>query len=274
MPRPEPSAIRKIVRSNFDRSVPTYLEFEERYGLFDFLARRLAKICGIGKGARILDIGCGTGVSTLMLAELVGEKGRIIGIDNSPKMMEWARRFAGEMENMEFHLCDACSVDELVDGKADAVLYNASIFLVPEPEKALGCAFNVLRDGGVVGMNYLHGVFDGSADEKKDAGDLFMMVKGEKKPFAPYGRSIFETAQLPAMLERAGFREVRDGIISRRMELEELRDFYSIPVQSAGLYPRTAYGERLKLLDSLLEHFGDIGNASFDQRWGWCTGVR
>ena len=274
MPRPDPWVIRNIVRSNFDESVSCYGEFEAEHGLFDFLTRQIAEICGVGKGKTILDIGCGTGTSSMILAELAGKEGRVIGVDISPEMLNCARRVAGGMENVEFLLCEACSVDKAVDGKVDAVLYNACIFLIPEPGRAIGCAYEMLNQGGVVGMNHLAGVFDGSGNNEAAGEELFLQAKREKLPFAPYGRKIFDTAQLPAMLERTGFRDVREGTITRKMGRDEIRDFYGIPAQSAGLYPRTSYKERLRLLDSLLDHYGERGVMEFDQRWGWCAGAR
>ena len=274
MPRPDPWVIKNIIRSNFNESVSCYEKFEAKYGLFDFLTRQLAETCGVDNGKTILDIGCGTGTSSMILSEITGKDGRVIGVDLSLEMLNCARRMAGGMENIEFFLCDACSMDEAVEGKVDAVLYNASIFLIPEPERALGCAYNVLRDGGVVGMNYLAGVFHGGGISETRGEELFLQAKREKLPFAPYGRKIFDIAQLPAMLERTGFRDVREGTISRVMERDEIRDFYGIPAQSAGLYPRTAYEERLRLLDLLLDHYGERGVMEFDQRWDLCTGIK
>jgi len=273
MPRPDPWVIKNIIRSNFDESVSCYEKFEAKYGLFDFLTRQLAEVCGVDNEKTILDIGCGTGTSSMILSEITGKDGRVIGVDISPEMLNCARRMAGGMENVEFLLCDASSVDEAVDGKVDAVLYNASIFLIPEPHRTIKCAYEMLNEGSVVGMNHLAGVFDCGKEEGK-VEDLFLRAKCEKHPSAPYGRKIFDAAVLPGLLERIGFRNVREGTISRMMGREEIRDFYGIPAQSAGLYPRTAYEERLRLLDSLLNHFGEQGVMEFDQRWGWCTGVK
>lgn len=48
------------------------------------VSRRLLKEASIGPGQRMLDIGCGTGDVSAMLADVVGRAGRVVGIDVSP----------------------------------------------------------------------------------------------------------------------------------------------------------------------------------------------
>ncbi len=66
----------------------------------------------IPQGARVLDIGCGTGD---LLAELGPERG--LGVDFSPPMLDQARRVHGERENLEFRQADAeaLELDETFD---------------------------------------------------------------------------------------------------------------------------------------------------------------
>lgn len=320
--------IKKIVRSNFDRSVERYDAFEERYGLFGTLAQRLAEDCFIGKGMTVVDVGCGTGISTFALSEILGKKGKVIGVELSEGMLGAAQRKleslfegGGKREekgestkrkgkprrfiNIEFRHGDAEILEDVIREEVDAVLFNAIIFLVPDPKRALRGAHTVLRTGGGVGMNYPIGVFSpynnddrrvgGECCGRQDNGDSALIGgkrdgsgKGEfvqdvdlfhfdwKKGWscAPYGRKITDGAVLPEMLEDVGFQNVREGIVAIPMSREGIRDFYSIPAQSAGLYPKTPYEERLKLLDELLDKLGDEGFHTFQQKWGWVCGIK
>jgi ubiquinone/menaquinone biosynthesis C-methylase UbiE len=45
------------------------------------VTRRLIRECGIGSGMRVLDIGCGAGDVSLLLAEIVGTSGTVVAID-------------------------------------------------------------------------------------------------------------------------------------------------------------------------------------------------
>src|SRR5215210_5204362 len=55
-------------------------------------------------GDRVVDVGCGAGIDSLIAAKKVGPDGRVIGVDMTSSMLEKARRAADEMElaNVEF----------------------------------------------------------------------------------------------------------------------------------------------------------------------------
>ena len=57
--------------------------------------RRVLKAAGLQRGMRVVDVGCGAGLVTGMLAKLVGPQGLAIGIDASPEQIEQARQKAG-----------------------------------------------------------------------------------------------------------------------------------------------------------------------------------
>jgi demethylmenaquinone methyltransferase / 2-methoxy-6-polyprenyl-1,4-benzoquinol methylase len=54
--------------------------------------RRAARATGLTAGGSALDVACGSGKLTVQLAKIAGAKGRVIGLDFSPQMLEVARR--------------------------------------------------------------------------------------------------------------------------------------------------------------------------------------
>jgi ubiquinone/menaquinone biosynthesis C-methylase UbiE len=276
----DPEAIKRIVKSNFGKSTSQYDNFEMKYGLFDRITKKLAEICNIEKGMHVCDVGCGTGASALALARMVGKEGTVTGIDFSEEMLAAARKslsVSSQYSNIDLICCDADAIGECIKKEMDAVLYNACIFLVPNIEKTFGGAHRVLREGGIIGMNFLVGV--NAVQETSDgtqpkAFDIFQSAKENGLKSAPYGRSISDMKSIPSVLSGLGFREVKGGKWSERMSDSQVRDFYSIPAQSAGLYPKTPYGERLDMLNSLLDHFKNEGIKDFDQAWGWHSGIK
>lgn len=265
----DPEIIKQIICSNFDKSVQSYESYERKYGLFRHLTNELAKACDIQEGMTVCDIGCGTGASTLALAELVGEGGRVIGIDFSDEMLKVAKAKMGNLTNIDFKSCDAEKLDEKIDFKVDAILYNASIFLIPNPSQTLRAAYDVLDHGGIVGMNYLKGIFS----EKGDI-NLFSSAKEERLEFAPYGREVVDIRTLPNILSQTGFKDIEGGVTPLEMTKDKVKEFYCIPAQSAGLYPKTPYEERLKMLDALFDYIQDTGHTTLYQIWGWNKGKK
>lgn len=104
----------------------------------DFLAR-----APLIPHARVVEVGCGTGIITEMIAELPGVA-EAIGMDPCPGFVERARRRAPALR---FEVADGRALP-LPDGSVDGVLFATTLCHVPEPERALAEARRVLRPGG------------------------------------------------------------------------------------------------------------------------------
>ena len=265
----DPDIVKKAVLSNFNGSSDLTESFEDRYGLFRELTFKLADECGVEGGMNVWDVGCGTGISSFALAERVGKEGQIVGIDFSPGMLDIAVMRRRGWDNLGFVLQDADLLDMVPGPRPDAVLYNASIFLMPSPGTTLISAYDILPENGIIGMNHLIGTTDESGDV-----DICLTAKNEGLDCAPYGRSIIDPDRLPDMLEGSGFKNVRTEMEEIPMPRDEVHAFYSIPAQSAGLWPKTKYEERVLLLDALLDHFEERSGGRYVQRWGWCVAVK
>ena len=55
------------------------------------VVKRQAAWAGIGPGMRVLDVGCGSGITTAAIADLVGENGHVTGLDFSEERLQIAR---------------------------------------------------------------------------------------------------------------------------------------------------------------------------------------
>ncbi|MFA6192847.1 MAG: methyltransferase domain-containing protein [Sulfurimonas sp.] len=103
----------------------------------------------IEEGATVLDLGCGAGVDVLVSALLVGEKGRVIGVDITPKMVQKARehvKLAG-FTNVEI-LESSFENLELKDESVDVVISNGAINLTPCKESVFAEIYRVLKPEG------------------------------------------------------------------------------------------------------------------------------
>jgi len=101
------------------------------------------------EGEIVLDLGSGPGLDSFLAANKVGKKGRVIGVDMTPEMIERARENArkGNYKNVEFRLGEIENLP-VADNYVDVVISNCVINLVPDKRRAFREVFRVLKPGG------------------------------------------------------------------------------------------------------------------------------
>ena len=114
---------------------------------------RAVDLLGPLEGARVLDIGCGTGANLPWLAPHVGETGHIVGLDYSPAMLEQAhqRVESNGWTNVELVQGDAVSLDA-VQGSFDAILSTYCFGLLYDIEQAMIRAIDRLKPNGRIAI--------------------------------------------------------------------------------------------------------------------------
>jgi arsenite methyltransferase len=106
-------------------------------------------LASLREGETVLDLGSGAGFDSFLAANKVGEKGKVIGVDMTPDMIEKAKENArkGNYGNVEFRLAEIEKLPVL-DNSIDAVISNCVINLSPDKAKVFKESFRVLRPGG------------------------------------------------------------------------------------------------------------------------------
>lgn len=114
----------------------------------DAATRLLLRSAGIRPGMRVLDLGTGPGHVAFAAAELVGEAGRVVGIDNSPRLLEIASGRASALAHVTFVEGDVRTWRS--DESFDAVVGRLILFHLPEPVAVLRHHLAALRPGGLM----------------------------------------------------------------------------------------------------------------------------
>ena len=247
--------IKLATKGNFDASPVQYQSFEERHGFFRMLTEVLLSRMELPPAADILDIGCGTGASCVQILATVPDS-RVWGLDNSPAMLDVARSGVGESDRLVLVEGDAARLRDYFDFQFDAIIYSASIFLIPDYRESLEQARHLLKESGSVGLTFMEGPYDSE------------------------GRHLFEIAQKTAKQEISLKRAVAWGefesffahtfpkclswVENFQLPKGVLQEFYSIPAMSAGIFPRTDYPERVKRVATL---FDDMPQTEILARW-------
>lgn len=106
-------------------------------------------LASLKEGETVLDLGSGAGFDCFLAASKVGKKGKVIGVDMTPEMIEKARGNAikGNYKNVEFRLGEIENLP-VADNSVDIVISNCVINLVPDKKRAFMETFRVLKPGG------------------------------------------------------------------------------------------------------------------------------
>jgi len=100
-------------------------------------------------GEVVLDLGSGGGIDCFLAAKMVGENGRVYGVDMTPEMIALARRNAEKVgaTNVEFRQGQIESLP-IDNASVDVIISNCVINLSPDKDAVFREAFRVLKPGG------------------------------------------------------------------------------------------------------------------------------
>jgi ubiquinone/menaquinone biosynthesis C-methylase UbiE len=161
------------------------------------LDRYLAEI-ELPKGARVLEVGCGTGAVSRRIAELF-EVRDIVGVDPSPVFLERARELAKHLSRVSFCQGDGRSL-EFADESFDLVVFHTALCHIPDPQKAVREAHRVLCPAGWLAA------FDGDYTTSTVAlGDFDPLQPVVEAMVAHFVHDRWLVRRLPKMLSSAGF---------------------------------------------------------------------
>ncbi len=132
-----------------------YIKSQEDIGVTKHLGgpeatEELIKACRIKSKDRVLDAGCGIGLTTIRLAKKHDCKAT--GIDISEKLIGWARKNAGKLKNAEFMVADVRKLP-FKNNTFDAVICESVLAFIPDKKKPLSELVRVVKPGGYIGMN-------------------------------------------------------------------------------------------------------------------------
>jgi arsenite methyltransferase len=106
-------------------------------------------LASLHKGEIVLDLGSGAGFDCFLASSKVGKKGKVIGVDMTPEMLDKARENAekGKYTNVEFRLGEIENLP-VADNSVDVVISNCVINLSTDKKRVFQEAFRVLKPGG------------------------------------------------------------------------------------------------------------------------------
>jgi len=121
---------------------------ETQARIVDPITRRFWVRAGLRPGMRVLDVGCGAGHTTVLLAELVGEQGTVVGIDNAAEAVAVAQARSDGRNHVSYVHGDPTT--HAFDGPFDAVVGRYVLMFQPDPAAFLAAVARHAHPGGIV----------------------------------------------------------------------------------------------------------------------------
>jgi ubiquinone/menaquinone biosynthesis C-methylase UbiE len=137
------------------KAATTYNAAADNYdaGFWDRYGRRTVARLNLSRGARVLDVACGTGASTLPAAEAVGSDGYVVAVDLAENMLQLGRAKASArgLSNVEFRLGDMTALG-YPDRHFDAVVCVFGIFFAPDMQALVAELWRMVKPSGTLAI--------------------------------------------------------------------------------------------------------------------------
>lgn len=200
-------------------------------GFWDRHGRAAVGYAALHPGARVLDVGCGTGASAIPAAEMVGPDGSVLGLDLAEKMLAraWDKARKAQLRNVTFRQADMTALKPLDEGY-DAVISVFSLFFTADMERQVEVLWSQVKPGGRLVVTVW------GPDAFQPGARLFSEELGRLRPDLPTLKRPWERLTEPGNLRRllldGGTSEPSIHPAKDRQSLTSPADWWSIAMGS------------------------------------------
>ncbi|MCK9616382.1 MAG: arsenite methyltransferase [Lentimicrobiaceae bacterium] len=195
----------------------------------------------IKKGDTVIDLGSGAGNDCFVARAITGETGKVIGIDFTEEMIKKARENAEKLgfNNVEFRYGDIEKMP-VTANKADVIVSNCVLNLVPDKQKAFAEIYRVLKPGGHFSISDV--VLRGELPEKlKDYAVMYAGCVAGALPQENYLGIIATTGFKEVKVQKTKVITLPDEILLQYLDKQELDAYRN---SENGIFSITVYAEK------------------------------
>jgi SAM-dependent methyltransferase len=243
-----------------------YDAFARQYPIYRDTSRDLVALAGLRAGAAVLDLACGTGVTSREILAALGPGGKVIGADKSAAMLVVAACAIAD-PRMSWVQARAENIDRHVSVPIDTVVCNSAIW-----QTDLAATAAAVRNLLVTGGRFVFNVGSGFLSQQKDPNfadgrpspigimrDIAARDYGWCPPDAatpPSGQPRPTPESICRCLEGAGFDVEQVTVFTYQDDAEAERAWLSVPIFTRSYLPGLSYQDRMRVLAQAYDRLG------------------
>jgi len=199
------------------------------------------EFAGIKKGDTVIDLGSGAGNDVFVARAIVGEEGKVIGVDMTKEMIEKAEQNNSKLgySNVEFRFGDIEDLP-LADNLADVVVSNCVLNLVPDKQKAFSEIYRTLKPGAHFCVSDI--VVKGELPpELKKSAEMYAGCVAGAIQQEDYLAIIKEAGFINTEIKKTKVIELPDDVLLQYQDKDQLQSYKSSGV---GIFSITVVAEK------------------------------
>jgi trans-aconitate methyltransferase len=237
--------------SPWNGSAAAYGVETERISFYRVTNRELVAAARLEPGMVVVDLACGTGLTTRAILAALGEACTVYAVDSAQEMLRQARQ-ALPNRGVRFVQASAEAFARSIPVPVDRVLCNAAFWHFPNPDAALGQIRTVLESSGRFLFNIPDQEFDfGDGRRSEMARVVATCLQHPQSTAAPR----YSCEAIQVLAAGSGFWITDYQVVQVQLRPEDLVRFYSIPHVGARRFPDRTPEERRRLF---AEAFGRL----------------
>jgi ubiquinone/menaquinone biosynthesis C-methylase UbiE len=204
--------------SSFTGSIPEIYDKHLGPMLFEFSAKDLSGRIKdkIYSKSKILEVACGTGISTHYLREALPQSTHITATDLNPAMLDFAKKKHANLSGVTFKIADALSLP-FDDQGFDAVICQFGIMFFPDKSKGLSEMIRMLKPGGILAFN----VWDSMKQNKSvalahETITSFFEINPPQFLTTPFG--FYDVDYIKSLMTKTGFINIESHVVTETVE--------------------------------------------------------
>jgi len=202
------------------------------------------EVAQISKGDTVVDLGSGAGNDVFVARQIVGETGKVIGVDFTPEMVILALKNNQKLgfKNVDFVMNDIDNMTGVEDGIADVVISNCVLNLVPNKTKVFSEINRILKVGGHFSISDI--VYKGEMPSGiLKASEMYSGCVVGASEKGKYLGQIKSTGFKNIEIKKERLIELPDELLLKHLSNRELEKFKE---SDSGIYSVTVFAQKLE----------------------------